>query len=42
METLQNVIGWNFMEEPLWRWFLFVGAFTAITIAWGGIISFMH
>lgn len=41
MEYLQNVIGWQFMSEPLWRWFMFWGALVAIGIAWGGILEFM-
>jgi hypothetical protein len=41
MEYLQNIVGWEFMNEPLSRWFVFMGAFIAISIAWGGILSFM-
>ena len=41
MNIVENIVGWQFMQEPMWRWFMFVGAFTAIGIAWGGILSFM-
>jgi len=41
MEMLQNVIGWEFLDEPLTRWFLFLGALTAMLTAWAGIINLM-
>ena len=32
---------WPFMQEPLYRWFLFLGALMGMMIGWNGILSFM-
>lgn len=42
MDTLQNVIGWQFLNEPIYRWFIFMGAWSAMLVAWGGILHLMH
>jgi hypothetical protein len=41
MNFIENIVGWPFMQEPLWRWFLFFGAVGAISLAWSGILDFM-
>lgn len=41
MDIINNVTGWNFLQEPLWRWFLFFGALLGIGWAWHGILEFM-
>lgn len=32
---------WSFMQEPLYRWFLFLIALSAMTFAWNGVLSFI-
>lgn len=32
------VTGWTFLQEPLWRWFLFVLALILILSAWRAIL----
>lgn len=34
--TLTN---WTFLNEPLWRWAIFIVAIGFILWAWGGILS---
>lgn len=39
--VLANAINWEFLDEPMYRWFLAVGAFLGILWAWNGIIDLM-
>jgi hypothetical protein len=39
---LDTVANWQFMQEPLWRWFVMFGAMLAIAFGWHGILEFMH
>lgn len=41
MNVVSSVTGWKFMDEPLWRWFLFFGALILISWGWKGILSFV-
>jgi hypothetical protein len=41
MSTVTGIPQWPFMQEPLYRWFLFFGALIAMMTAWNGILSFM-
>lgn len=41
MNVVSNLTGWSFLNEPLWRWFLFFGALILISVAWKGILSFI-
>ncbi len=41
MEVISNIANWNFMNEPLTKWFIFFGAFLLISWAWKGILSFV-
>jgi succinate dehydrogenase hydrophobic anchor subunit len=34
-----QVVGWEFLQEPLWRWALFLLAISALTFAWNGILE---
>jgi len=36
---LDRITGWTFLNEPLWRWFIFVIALIMILWAWSGILS---
>ena len=42
MNYLNTVTNWQFLNEPIYRWFIFFGALTAISVAWGSILAFMH
>ena len=41
MNYLQSVTGWQFMNEPLSRWFIFLGALIAMLTAWRGVIEYI-
>lgn len=41
MNVVTNAVSWEFLDEPLWRWFLFFGALILISIGWRGILSFV-
>lgn len=41
MNVISNLTNWSFMDEPLWRWFLFFGALMLIAWGWKGILSFV-
>lgn len=42
MNALTNAINWEFLNEPLYRWFIFAGAAFGMVWAWEGIIALMH
>lgn len=42
MDFVNKIANWEFMNEELYRWFLFFGAIICISIAWGGIMRFMR
>jgi len=41
MNFVHKVTDWEFMNEPVWRWFVFLGALMAMGVVWNGILSFM-
>lgn len=41
MEVLSNLTNWTFLDEPLYRWFIFIGALLLIMWGWNGILSFI-
>ncbi len=41
MDVVTNLTGWKFLNEPLWRWFIFFGALMLIAWAWKGVLSFI-
>lgn len=41
MDFLENVADWPFLQEPLWRWFIFVGAILGMLYGWSGVIDLM-
>jgi len=42
MGAIEKVTSWEFMNEPLWRWFVFLIAWTLMLWVWGAILSFMR
>lgn len=41
MNVVSNVVGWTFLDEPLYRWFIFFGAIILISWGWKGVLSFV-
>lgn len=40
MDTIKNLANWSFMQEPIWRWFVFLIAIGLLLGAWRwGIMS---
>lgn len=37
-----NPLAWKFMNEPLWRWFMFILAMNLLLAAWVGVLRFMR
>lgn len=38
IDTIKN---WEFMSEPLWRWFIFAAAMIIILMVWGTVLAYM-
>ena len=38
---INNAVNWPFLQEPAYRWFIFLGALMLMSLAWGGILEFM-
>jgi hypothetical protein len=38
--TDNPISSWQFLQEPLWRWFIMFGAAIMISIMWRGVIDF--
>lgn len=36
-----TAVNWDFLNEPIYRWFIFLGALILMTFAWNGILSLM-
>lgn len=36
--VMGGIVNWPFLNEPAWRWFLFVGALLLFLIVWGGVL----
>lgn len=36
-----QIINWEFLDEPAWRWFIFLGALLLMMWTWRGIVDFM-
>jgi len=41
MDALSNITNWQFLNEPLYRWFLFLGALLLMNYCWADIVDFM-
>lgn len=38
---MPNPFAWEFMDEPLWRWFIFLVAISAMLTAWRGVVEYI-
>lgn len=36
---LDRITGWSFLNEPLWRWAVFIVALIFILWAWRGVLN---
>jgi hypothetical protein len=41
MNPISTVVNWEFLQEPLYRWALFLIALTFIAYGWNGVLTFM-
>lgn len=37
----KQVYSWEFLNEPLWRWFVMFGIFLLIAASWRHILEYM-
>jgi hypothetical protein len=41
MNFFQGLADWPFLNEPLWRWAIFMLAIGLISAGWAGVLDFM-
>lgn len=41
MDFLNNIKNWPVLQEPLYRWFIFLGALIFLMMAWGVILKYI-
>lgn len=41
VNVVSNAVNWEFLDEPLYRWFIFFGALILISFGWRGLLSFI-
>lgn len=41
MNAISSLANWQFLDEPAYRWFIFVGVMALFLFAWGGVIRHM-
>lgn len=41
MNPISSVYNWTFLQEPLYRWVIFLFALGFIGMAWGTLVSYM-
>lgn len=41
-DSMPNPFAWSFLDEPLWRWAVFVIALGLILHAWNGVLRLMR
>lgn len=42
MDAIKDkVFGWQFLNEPLWRWFLFLIAISLFSGVWAMVLKYM-
>lgn len=38
---LSSIVGWQFLQEPAWRWFIFLGVVLLFLMVWSGVLRHM-
>lgn len=41
MNVITDAVSWEFLDEPLYRWFMFLGALALMMWGWNGVLSFI-
>lgn len=36
---MDKITNWTFLNEPAWRWFIFLGVLIAFSVAWKGVLN---
>jgi len=39
---INSAVNWQFLDEPVYRWAIFIGVMLALMAAWGGILREMR
>lgn len=39
---ISNLTNWPFLQEPIWRWFVFLIAIGLFLNVWNGVLSYMR
>lgn len=42
MGAVSNLFSWPFLNEPIWRWFVFIVAISLFMAAWAGVLAYMR
>lgn len=37
-----GILNWDFLDEPLYRWFIFFVALTLFLAVWGSILAYIR
>lgn len=41
MDAIKGVFNWPFLQEPAWRWAIFVGLILVILVLWHFVLAHM-
>lgn len=41
MDKIKSAFNWPFMQEPLYRWFVFLIAITLFSAVWARMLTYM-
>ena len=41
MDSVKKVFDWPFLQEPLWRWFMFLVAITLFSAVWASVLKYV-
>lgn len=40
-DLVTGAFDWEFLNEPFWRWIMFIVALSLVTFAWNGVLAYM-
>jgi hypothetical protein len=40
-DIFQSIVGWQFLNEPAYRWLIFVGMMILFLVAWHSVLRHM-
>lgn len=41
-DMLSSAVSWPFLQEPIWRWLVFIIAIGGLLAAWNGVLRHMR